>query len=106
MQMIAITERVDVEFQAVNDLMNEMKKEEDEKKLFELMRLIADKMSGIGIMREVLMNKFNKNYFPASKFEFLKLVYEVHTKMRKFGGAKDGRDRPKRGDEMAGQTHS
>jgi hypothetical protein len=105
MQMNEITKRIDEEFSNTEALMGQMREEQDEKALFELMRKISDKLSGMVTMRQVLMEKFNKNYFPKGRFEFMKLIYEVHKKMRKYGGAQDGGDRPKRGDEMAGQKN-
>lgn len=76
--------RIDEEFEAVDGLIKGIKEagsqEEANKKILEA----KDKIQGIGIIRNELMEKFNDNYFPKGRMAFAKTLLSVNKYMRKF----------------------
>jgi len=87
MEKDAIIKRIDDEWDVVKLKFAEVKKIKevtDDIQLLTLVNESKDKLEGIKIMREVLLDKFKKNYFPEKNvFSFMKLIAEVNKHMKK-----------------------
>ena len=87
MELDAIKKRIDDEWDIVKLKFAEVKKIKevtDDVQLLTLINEAKDKLEGVKIMREVLFDKFKKNYFPEKNvFTFVKLITEVNKHMKK-----------------------
>lgn len=76
--------RIDEEFKVINSLLSELKKELKREEVQKTMGLVRDKVMGIGIIRATLLDKFDINYFPSGRMNFLKTILSLNKYMRKF----------------------
>jgi len=87
MEPEAIKKRIDDEWGIVKLKFAEVKKIKevtDDVQLLTLINEAKDKLEGIKIMRQVLLDKFSKNYFPEKNvFNFTKLILDVNKHMKK-----------------------